>query len=151
MMQSVWPQTPASMLTPPPYAQPMTTYASPWMMCGLYLCQFRSGPLHQQSHILCAFKFGNIFVCNGCRNKFSDNLVIQHKEFRNFTSPHTGLRSSKFGNTYYHLQKRCIELKIGTAINRLATVPRCITFFYHAMVTTFRHTSVLCYCKDCER
>ena len=95
MMQSVWLQTPASMLTSRPYAQPMTTYSSPWMMCGLHLCQFQCpqqalAALHQQSHILCALNLVILLsVCNGCRNKFSesDNHVIQHKEL-NFTSPH---------------------------------------------------------------
>ena len=46
-------------------------------------------PSSTEPYTVC-FKFGDISVCNGCRNKFSesDNLVIQHKEFRNFISPH---------------------------------------------------------------
>jgi hypothetical protein len=58
-------------------------------------------------------------VCNGCRNDFSksDKIVIQHAEFRHFTSPRTGLPASKFGNAYYHTHKRCIELKWGASFD----------------------------------
>lgn len=65
------------------------------------------------------FKVGNISVCNGCRNKFSesDKIVIQHQEFRNFTNPHTQLHASKYGNAYYHAQRKCIEIKWGQAFN----------------------------------
>ena len=65
------------------------------------------------------FKIGNISIYNGCRNKFSkdDKIVIQHAEFRTFTNPRTGLPASKFGNAYYHANKRCIELKLGHSMN----------------------------------
>ena len=61
------------------------------------------------------FKFGNISVCNGCRNTFTeaDTIVIQHAEFRQFLSPRTGLPASRYGNAYYHARRKCIELKWG--------------------------------------
>ena len=61
------------------------------------------------------FKSGNISVCNGCRNNFTqaDNIDIQHAEFHHYTNPQSGLPTSKFGNAYYHPKRICIELKIG--------------------------------------
>ena len=60
-------------------------------------------------------KTGNISVCSGCRNAFTqlDTVVLQHLEFRQFNSPRSGLPSSKYGNAYYHAKKRCMELKWG--------------------------------------
>ena len=77
-----------------------------------------SDPLSSGPYKVC-FKIGNISVCNGCRNNFSksEKIVIQHAEFRQFTSPHTGLPTSKFGNPYYHACRRCIELKWGASFN----------------------------------
>jgi hypothetical protein len=43
----------------------------------------------------------------------ADTIVIQHKQYRKLNSQKTGLPSSKFGNAYYHLSKKCIELKHG--------------------------------------
>lgn len=71
-------------------------------------------PSPDKPYKLC-FKRGNISICNGCRNNFTkaDGIVIQHAEFRHYTSPQSGLPTSKFGNTYYHPKKVCIELKSG--------------------------------------
>jgi hypothetical protein len=64
------------------------------------------------------FKVGNISICNGCRINFTDfdKIVVQHPEYRSYNSPKTGLPASKFGNTYYHLRKHCIEMKSGFAL-----------------------------------
>ena len=39
----------------------------------------------------------------------TDKILVQHPEFRNFTSPRTGLQQSKYGNAYYHIN--CVALK----------------------------------------
>ena len=59
-------------------------------------------------------KTGNISVCSGCRSSFSkqDVIVLQHSEHRNYTSPQ-GHPSSKFGNAYYHIKRKCVENKWG--------------------------------------
>ena len=61
------------------------------------------------------FKFGNISICNGCRNSFdrSDEVVLQHAKYRYYTNPQTGLPASKYGNAYYHPRRNCIQLKWG--------------------------------------
>lgn len=89
------PPTPLSMYTPP-------------------MQQYELQPPDVDQFKVCS-KTGNISVCNSCRNKFKtfDTIVIQHKEFRGFTNPHTGLPSSKLGNVYYHLSRKCIEYKFG--------------------------------------
>ena len=76
-------------------------------------CQFPSPPAQNcdaNKFKLC-FKFGNVSICNGCRNYFceTDKILVQHPEFRNFTSPRTGLQQSKYGNAYYHIN--CVALK----------------------------------------
>jgi len=73
------------------------------------------------------FKFGNISICNGCRNSFgqSDEVVLQHAEFRHYTNPQTGFPASKYGNAYYHPRKSCIELKWGPVYE--VVVPEAIT------------------------
>ena len=37
--------------------------------------------------------------------------MVQHQEYRSFTSPKTGLPDSIFGNVYYHVSRKCIEKK----------------------------------------
>ena len=134
------PSPSASTVYPPytnlhPYAWPSTSY-SPWPAPGTLPPQFSSPhppPPPPTPHpppisgsdgsdsgpYKVCFKIGNISVYNGCRNNFSkfDNIVIQHAEFRHFTSPRTGLPASKFGNAYYHASRRCIELKWGASFN----------------------------------
>ena len=122
-------------------APPSTSY-SPWPAPGTLLPQFSSPhptpppptphppPMSgsdgsDSGRYKVCFKIGNISVCNGCRNNFSksDKIVIQHAEFRHFTSPRTGLPASKFGNAY-HTSRRCIELKWRASFNFLSiTVP----------------------------
>ena len=87
------------MWSPPPWVNPVSSIPpsppdSPYKVC---------------------FKRGNISICNGCRSNFTqaDSIVIQHAEFRHYTSPQSGLPASKFGNAYYHLKRACIELKTG--------------------------------------
>ena len=64
-------------------------------------------------------------MCNGCRTKFgaSDGIVIQHKEFRKFNNPHSGLPMSKLGNAYYHLSKACLEQKFGVPFVGSVVIP----------------------------
>ena len=82
---------------PPPWSLPSTSYSST--------------PETFKVHL----KNGKISVCSGCRNGFTplDTIVLQHTEFRQFTSPRSGLPSSRYGNAYYHAKKRCIQLKWG--------------------------------------
>ena len=40
-----------------------------------------------------------------------DTIVLQHTEFRQFTSPRSGSHFCAYGNAYYHAKKRCIQLK----------------------------------------
>lgn len=89
---------------PPYFASPSVTPQMP----------SQSSASSQDTFKVC-FKVGNISVCSGCRNNFSvaDQIVLQHPEFRNFNSPRTGLPTSKYGNAYYHVQRRCIEWKWG--------------------------------------
>ena len=42
--------------------------------------------------------------------------MVQHPEYRSFTSPKTGLPASKFGNAYYHVRRHCIEKKSGSLL-----------------------------------
>lgn len=107
-----------------PYAWPSPSYP-PWTPPSTSPPQFSSPPppppplhpppvsgsdgsewLSSDPYKVC-FKVGNISVCNGCRNNFSksDKIVIQHAEFRQVTSPCTGLPASKFGNAYYHASR----------------------------------------------
>ena len=64
---------------------------------------------------------GNISVCSGCKQRFirkpsgnvcdpPHDVVIQHWEDRPFTSPRTGLPTSKRGNAYYHVHGPCIKI-----------------------------------------
>ena len=89
-----WPTTP-----PRSYASPMPSYTPQ--------------QTHHNEMFMVCFKFGNVSVCNGCRKSFSETneVVIQHPEFRQFTSPRTGLQQSKYGNAYYHAKISCIQLK----------------------------------------
>ena len=63
-------------------------------------------------------KSGNISVCSGCRSPFSKQevIVLQHSEHRQYTSPRSGLASSKYGNAYYHMKRWCVEQKWGSNI-----------------------------------
>lgn len=100
----VWPPPSYSSWTcpnsmPPPPPTPMSPMSSSPSLDPFKVC----------------LKVGNIAVCNGCRNTFSsaDEIVVQHAEFRHFNSPRTGLLTSKYGNAYYHPNRKCIELKWG--------------------------------------
>ena len=66
-------------------------------------------------------RFGNVSVCHGCRNRFSaaDSIVVRHSEFRQFTSPRTGLPAVKYGNVYYHTRKKCLELRWGGSLTNV--------------------------------
>ena len=55
----------------------------------------------------------SLATCTIVLSDSDDKIVVQHAEFRQFTSPRTGLPSSKYGNTYYHPNRKCIELKWG--------------------------------------
>ena len=75
------------------------------------------------------FKIGNISICNGGQSfAQSEEIVIQHAEFRHYTNPRTGLPASKYGNVYYHPKRACIQLKWGSVFdsNKLV-VPEAIT------------------------
>ena len=100
-----YPIYPPWMWSPPPLVNPMT-------MVNPTNSVPPSPP--ENPYKLC-FKRGNISICNGCRNSFTqaDSIVIQHAEFRHYTSPASGLPASKFGNAYYHPKRVCIELKTG--------------------------------------
>ena len=71
-----------------------------------------SSPANSVSFKVC-FKKGNISVCSGCQQNYSqaDEIVIHHEEFCSFTNPQTGLPAQKFANAYYHCRIRCILLK----------------------------------------
>lgn len=106
---------PLSMTSPPIQqyeSQPSVPMTSPSLQ------QYQSQP-PGDDHFKVYLKTGNISVCNGCRSKFgtSDNIVVQHKEFRSYTNPHTGSPASKLGNAYYHLSRKCIEKKFGRHVS----------------------------------
>ena len=77
------------------------------------------------------FKTGNISICSGCRNAFTkqDTIILQHMEFRQFTSPRSGLPSSKYGNAYYHAKKKCVALKWGQ--NYTISIPENLSLDSH--------------------
>lgn len=85
---------------------------------------------HNSDSFKVCFKIGNISICNGFRKSFaqSEEVVIQHAEFRKYTNPCTGLPASKYGNAYYHPKRACIQLKWGSLFdgNKLA-IPDAIT------------------------
>lgn len=111
----------ASLTTTVPH--PPTVW-HPWAWANQFLhCLFL--PPLQNLSVSC-FKFSNVSVCNGCRNRFTtvDTIVVRHSLqvlwfvtvykwtllwFCQFTSPRTGLPASKYGNVYYHA-RRCLEL-----------------------------------------
>ena len=103
--QFAWPQSMSPLQPLPP--TPLSMYTPPMQQYEL------QSPDVDQFKV--CLKTGNISVCNGCRNKFKtgNTIVIQHREFRGFTNPHSGLPSSKLGNAYYHLSRKCIEYKFG--------------------------------------
>ena len=55
---------------------------------------------HNSDYFKVCFKIGNISTCNGCGKSFaqSEEIVIEHAEFRHYTNPCTGLPASKYGN-----------------------------------------------------
>lgn len=91
-----------------------------WHMQSSTLSQatIQEEPIRGQPFIV-GFKTGNISVCNGFWKKFSvdDKILVCHEEFRQFTSPHTGLPASKLQNAYYHARKKCIMLKWGPSFS----------------------------------
>ena len=103
------------MVTPPPMTTPMTTPPRPWAW-GNPVSQNIQHPNSNPYKIY--VKSGNLSICNGCCNKFtdSDKIVVQHQEYCLFTSPKTGLPDSRFGNVYYHVSRRCIEGKLGSPL-----------------------------------
>ena len=115
-----YPSCPSWMWPPPSYSPWTWPNSLPPPTPPTSLPSMSSYPLSAQSqghdtYKIC-FKVGNNNIhLHGCQNTFSaaDKIVVQHAEFRQFTSPRTGLPSSKYGNTYYHPSRKCIELKWG--------------------------------------
>ena len=108
------------MQPPPPFpmwnwSNNQFSYPLSYMPPPLSSCELNSPENHDTRMFKICCKFGNVFVCNGCRNTFSetDKVVVQHKEFRQFMSPRTGLQQSKYGNAYYHARMNCIQLKFS--------------------------------------
>ena len=85
-----WDSSPQAMVTPP-----MTTPPRPWAW-GNPVSQNTQHPNSNPYKIY--VKSGNISIFNGCCNKFtdSDKIVVQHQEYRSFTSPKTGLDLAMF-------------------------------------------------------
>ena len=97
----------ASSTTPASWTCPNLMPPPPTPMSQMSFCSSQS-----QDPFKVCFKVGNVAVCNGCRNTFSqaDKIVVQHAEFHHFDSPCTGLLASKYGYVYYHPNRKCIEL-----------------------------------------
>ena len=116
----------------PPPSKPYPAYPPwmwsppPWLNQNSFL---PSPPVTGDNPYKACFKGGNISVCNGCHNNFSqvDNIVLQHEEFRHYTNPQSGLPASKFGNVHYHPNRSCIELKMGVQFDaRSLVIADCI-------------------------
>ena len=73
---------------------------------------------------------GNVSVCAGCRNRYPkkpnppDNLCIQHKEWREFTTPGSDSPQARFGNTYYHFNPGCVWLRCPEFIPSSLQIPQ---------------------------
>ena len=72
-----------------------STAPAPWTCRNLMpppptpMSQMSSCSSQSQDPFKVCFKVGNVAVCNGCRNTFSqaDKIVVQHAEFLHFDSP----------------------------------------------------------------
>ena len=115
------PLTPYSTQLPSsPHQQnlPQTLYSPNHSIMSPFQGIFQQNDYNSDYFKVC-FKIGNISICNGCQTSFSqsEEIVIQHAEFRHYTNPRTGLPASKYGNAYYHPKRACIQLKWGSAFD----------------------------------
>ena len=92
--------------------------------CGTS-CTAAAGPVHPsqpcidptdagQNPFCVAFIAGNISVCHGCKQRYKKDLgppndiCILHEEWRTYMV--NGTEQSRFGNAYYHVNVRCVNL-----------------------------------------
>ena len=81
------------------HSSPVTCKKVPTSICESVLFIISLNSLDNKDDILS----DDLGVCE------TDKILVQHPEFRNFTSPRTGLQQSKYGNAYYHIN--CVALK----------------------------------------
>ena len=85
-------------LAPPPLVHCPTSQTSP----------------NLQSPFELAFVSGNIRVCRGCKQKYTNpaspplDLCIRHKEWQEYLGP-LGTPQTRYGNVYYHCNIPCVR------------------------------------------
>ena len=114
-------------VSPPTFASPLSTFASPPHTFATPPPMFASPPhtfatppptfAFPAQKFYIKFIAGNISVGYGCRNRYSkspmppDDICLQTEEWRQFTPAGSLVPQTRWSNTYYHVSVNCVRHK----------------------------------------